>query len=178
MSNSKKPKAKMCAPDFTAKDAARVIVADFETFRLFRDKSAKRGFHSRIHALIVLLSPTRSCLSVDPEIGTTCFEGYKSEMVRNAERRGKPLTKSEVILDHSVPVKCIYDELEDLYAKRLLTVGRVEKLLRRMVVCALITREEDAMLSKAGLRSSMPEGWPDDVFARYRECGIQIAKQR
>ncbi len=85
------------------------------------------------------------------------------------------MTKSEVILDHSVPVKCIYDELEYLYAKRLLTVGRVEKLLRRMVVCALITREEDAMLSKAGLRSSMPDGWPDDVFARYRECGIKVS---
>jgi hypothetical protein len=169
--------AKTCAPDFSEKDAARVIIADFENFHLFEEKSTKRGFHSRIHALIVLLSPTLTSLSKNSRIGTTRFKGYKSEAVLIAERKGKPLPKSKVILDHSVPIKCIYDELEELYAKRRLTVRRVEKLLRRMVVCALITREEDEILTKAGLRSKMPEGWPDDVFARYKECGIRIGKQ-
>ncbi len=171
-----KNQPKQCAPGFTAWDAANVIVNDFKLFPLFVKKGAWRGFHSRIHAMVVMLSPSRTCLSDDETIGTKRFEGFKSEAVLAAEKRGGPLTKSEVVLDHSVPIKCIYRELEELYDRGKLTVRRVAKLLRKMVVCALITKDEDRRLSEEGLKSEMPDGWPDDPFARYSHCGIRIVR--
>ncbi len=171
-----KNQPKQCAPGFTAWDAANVIVNDFKLFPLFVKKGAWRGFHSRIHAMVVMLSPSRTCLSNDRTIGTKRFKGFKSASVFMAENCGNPLPKSEVVLDHSVPIKCIYRELEDLYDSGRLTVHRVAKLLRKMVVCALITKEEDRRLSEEGLKSEMPEGWPDDTFARYSHCGIRIVR--
>ena len=172
-----KPRAKTCAPLFTKRDAARVIVRDFELFPLFVKRAAKAGFHGRIHALIVLLSPTRASLSEKRAIGTKPFKGFKSKAVLDAESIGKPLRKSEVVLDHAVPVKCIYQQLEDLHERGKLTVSRVERLLRKAVVCALISKEEDRLLSEEGLKSQMPRGWPDDVFARYEECGIEVPRR-
>ena len=55
--------------------------------------------------------------------------------------------------------------------------ANIVKLIEEKLFCALITKEEDALLSKAGLRNKMPEGWSfetGDMLARYRVVGIKM----
>lgn len=71
----------------------------------------------------------------------------------------------------------VYRYLEALHRQGKLTEAFVAKLIKEKLFCALITKEEDALLSKAGLRNKMPEGWSfetGDMSARYRVVGIKM----
>jgi hypothetical protein len=55
-----------------------------------------------------------------------------------------------------------------------LTAEAISELLQRLFVVRLVTAEEDARLTAAGLRYSMPQGWDgSDIFARYSVVGIE-----
>jgi len=52
-----------------------------------------------------------------------------------------------------------------------------EALLKRYYVICAITKGEDKLLTAAGLRSKMPDGWDelnDSIYARYEVAGILI----
>ena len=85
--------------------------------------------------------------------------------------------KLGIRIEHMIPTEVVYCYLEALHRQGKLTEGFVAKLIKEKLFCALITKEEDALLSKAGLRNKMPEGWSfetGDMLARYRVVGIKM----
>jgi len=55
-----------------------------------------------------------------------------------------------------------------------LTEGAVSELLTKWFTVRLVTRDEDALLTKHGLRFTMPPDWDGkDVFARHAKVGIE-----
>jgi len=70
----------------------------------------------------------------------------------------------KLIYEHAIPLKVLFplpfENALELY------------------VPVLITKEEDARLSAAGLKSRMPKGWKvgNDPLARYRKVGIEIVE--
>jgi hypothetical protein len=75
--------------------------------------------------------------------------------------------------EHTIPLK--------LLAEKVFTIpagdkGAIREIFDGYCWAALITNEEDRMLSSAGLRSAMPPGWKfgDDLLARYNAVGIKI----
>ena len=72
--------------------------------------------------------------------------------------------------EHVVPVGIVVSELLKGGQK---TEIEIEKLILRLSVVAIITREEEALLSEAKLRSRMPDDWDGhDIWARYRAVGL------
>lgn len=85
--------------------------------------------------------------------------------------------KLGVRIEHMIPTEVVYRYLEALHGQGKLTEAFVAKLIKEKLFCALITKEEDALLSKAGLRNKMPAGWSfetGDMLARYRVVGIKM----
>lgn len=51
------------------------------------------------------------------------------------------------------------------------------KFLKEFGGAIVITRQEDKLLNKKGLRQKMPKGFSwTDRHARYKVCGIKISK--
>jgi len=83
--------------------------------------------------------------------------------------------------EHVVPLKIITQEL--LLKPRLETIEQIENVLKKNVLYATITKKEDAILNKMGLRQQMPKNYydPEDKlyrnpFARYLTAGIILRK--
>lgn len=92
---------------------------------------------------------------------------------------GNPNTESKIALkrtltiEHSVPniyvCNYLYNlENDDINQALLMKIFDVLK-------CVIITVDEDNLLNKK-YKTSMPNGWcfDNNVFARYKECGIKI----
>jgi len=78
----------------------------------------------------------------------------------------------EIVYDHAVPYRFERMALMDLTE---VTPETVRLVLEKYDVCAIITQEEDARLSAAGLKHSMPPDWDKiDPLARYKAVGIEI----
>ena len=76
-------------------------------------------------------------------------------------------------LEHVVPQMWFVNKLMDMNAPDKEKIG---KLLKKHFRVLLVTKEEDAKLTKAGLRSKMPEGWDEkDPWARHKKVGIERA---
>ena len=72
--------------------------------------------------------------------------------------------------EHVVPVNVV---LDILLRNASATIDDMEGLIRRFSVVAIITREEEAIVSKGGLKNKMPEHWDgNDVWARYKQVGL------
>lgn len=77
--------------------------------------------------------------------------------------------------DHSIPRKLIVEYF--LTQKSSLTPRKVLRFLRKYCEGIVLTKKEDAILSKAGLRQRMPKGWDwDHPHARYKAAKIKLAK--
>jgi hypothetical protein len=73
--------------------------------------------------------------------------------------------------EHVVPVGVVLSIL--LRNDTGTSVNEIEKLIHRFSVVAIITRNEEALLTVAGLKNKMPEGWSRrDVWARYKAVGL------
>jgi len=73
--------------------------------------------------------------------------------------------------EHVVPVNVVLDIL--LRNSATATTNDIEELILSYSVVAIITREEEAILTGAGLKSRMPDGWDGrDVWARYKATGL------
>lgn len=78
--------------------------------------------------------------------------------------------------EHAVPKRVLKEKLLALPTK---DVDSVLLLLKVLGHAAVVSKDEDTLLSKAGLRSKMPRDLPGiptlaDVFSRYSEVGIEI----
>lgn len=76
--------------------------------------------------------------------------------------------------DHAIPLSITAREILSHVDDR----DKLSRLMEDGLRIVMITREEDRLLSKSGLRSSMPEGWTwgDSPYARYNQVGIELAK--
>lgn len=83
--------------------------------------------------------------------------------------------------EHVVPLKLVTHRL--LSEPRPDNTDQLEKVLEKNVFYATITKKEDNILTKMGLRQQMPAGYynPNDElfrnpFARYLQAGISLTK--
>ena len=80
-------------------------------------------------------------------------------------------------IEHMIPTEVVYKYLESLHREGRLDEGKVAAFIKEKMYCALITFEEDAVLSRINLKSKMPVGWDiekDDMLARYKKAGIKM----
>jgi hypothetical protein len=86
----------------------------------------------------------------------------------------KGLKRKDVIHEHVVPHSIVMNKLLTL---KSLTSENIMSVIKKYYVICVITKREDRLLTAAGLRSKMPEGWDEEtssVFARYEAVGISI----
>ena len=94
--------------------------------------------------------------------------------IRENERKGKKLTTFE----HAVPTVVQFDLVKDIRNQK----GEVpyEDLMNILNTCGVVvimTQEENKLLEKGKLRSSMPVGCNpmENPFARYEQVGIELS---
>jgi hypothetical protein len=86
----------------------------------------------------------------------------------------RPLSSfSGVVIEHLVPATLMVQEALTL-APELDVDGMVE-LLNQHGAAAIVTNDDDKALTSAGLRSTMPDGWDGDPWARPRAAGLDPA---
>ncbi len=94
-----------------------------------------------------------------------------TEAVRYCQRIGLHHGKGKLVYDHAIPFRYFQEEL---LALDPVTPKTVAEALRGHGTRVLITRTEDALLSKSGLAQKMPEGWDGiNALARYEAVGIK-----
>lgn len=87
---------------------------------------------------------------------------------------GRPLSSfSGVVIEHLVPATLMVQEALSL-APELDVDGMVE-LLNQHGAAAIVTNDDDKALTSAGLRSTMPDGWDGDPWARPQAAGLDPA---
>ena len=100
-------------------------------------------------------------------------QSQKAKIPRSKAASGKPL--NECIVEHAVPLMVIVNRLMEI---ETLTEAAVSELLNKWFTVRLVTREEDSLLTKHGLRFAMPTDWDGkDVFARHAKVGIEPAAE-
>ncbi len=75
--------------------------------------------------------------------------------------------------DHAVPKKILIEHLTKLIGKA--TSNSVCEILERLCIGVVITKDEDELLTRQGLRSKLPDG-KLDPWSRYRRAGIIIRR--
>jgi hypothetical protein len=91
---------------------------------------------------------------------------YWSPDAIRAQKNGEQL-----IHEHPVPRKVIRTKL---FALRKPSPDNVFRLLKKLCVGVVLSKKEDALLNKLGLRAAMPSGWNEtDIWARYTEAKIK-----
>lgn len=84
------------------------------------------------------------------------------------------LPLSECVVEHAVPQMVIVNMLMDL---DFLTNERIEQILRKYFRVCLVSKNEDALLRKNRLGSTMPDDWDgQNIWARYETVGIEPPK--
>lgn len=77
----------------------------------------------------------------------------------------------QLIQEHSVPRKVIRTKL---FALRKSSPDNVFCFLKKFCVGGVLSKKEDALLNKLGLRAAMLSGWHEtDIWARYTEAKIK-----
>lgn len=94
--------------------------------------------------------------------------------VKAAEHADKHGQK-DLVHDHSVPRKVVTDMILGTTKP---TAEQLLAILEEYCEGVIITKDEDAALNKAGLRSTMPKDWNGtDPDARYIAVGIAIEER-
>jgi hypothetical protein len=77
--------------------------------------------------------------------------------------------------EHVVPKRLIIERLRKLRGRA--TGTAVKRTFEKWCVGVVILRSEDAQLTKAGLRSKMPDGWKNgSIWARYESIGLKVLR--
>mgnify|MGYP000689171691 CR=1 FL=1 len=82
------------------------------------------------------------------------------------------LSRKDVIYDHVVPHSFVMSKLLSIDP---LSNEAIMDVLKKYFFICVISRREDELLTAAGLRSKMPDGWDEEsgsIFARYEAVGI------
>lgn len=90
--------------------------------------------------------------------------------------KAKKLKRKDVIHEHVIPHAIVMKKLLSLDQP---TTDEILLIIKNYYFLCLITKDEDELLTAAGLRSKMPQGWDEgknSVFARYEKVGIKIHK--
>lgn len=78
--------------------------------------------------------------------------------------------RGALVYDHAIPFR---DLAAELLALTSVTNQSLKAILDRFGVVVIVTKEEDARLSSAGLGRTMPIGWDrSDPLARYKHVGM------
>lgn len=104
-------------------------------------------------------------------------DGAINKVIENINAGKKP--DKELVHEHSVP-KCVLGEkLDEMYENKQTSEEEIFSLIDKFCHAVVVTKEEDALLNKAGLRSKMPTTFGfndgDDLFCRYHLAGIKIS---
>jgi hypothetical protein len=98
----------------------------------------------------------------------------RSAKYRSKAAVGLKWGRREIVYDHAIPY---HYELKALMDLTELTAEKVRPVLEKYEVCAIITADEHARLTAAGLQRKMPDDWDKiDPLARYKAVGIQIVE--
>ncbi len=104
-----------------------------------------------------------------------CRDGLSKERrpkFRSTRALGMHCGTGVLIYDHAVPLRYLQEQLLSLSS---VTVRSVRRVLDKYGIVVLITKDDDRRLSKAGLRSRMPEDWDGrDPLARYKAAGLEL----
>ena len=98
----------------------------------------------------------------------------EQEGVRRVSRKASGKVRPEIVHDHSIPHKFILNKLLSI---KNVTNKAVKEVVVKYYRLGVITKEENKILNKMGLRSEMPEGWDENngsVYARYEIAGIKL----
>lgn len=91
---------------------------------------------------------------------------------------GRETNKLDLRIEHIIPTMVAYKHILQLIEQDMFDVEYVMNVFSQQLQCALVTKEDDTKLNKAGLRSKMPEGWSfdkqDNKFERYNQVGINL----
>lgn len=81
---------------------------------------------------------------------------------------------TDLVHEHVVPFTCQAEWLLEVVEKNPWTSREDIAVMLRRFPMAVITRDEDEVLNKAGYRQKMPRGWHvgDDMWARYLAVGF------
>lgn len=83
--------------------------------------------------------------------------------------------RTKLMHEHVVPKRIIIERLAELRGHA--TAATVKRVLSHWCVGVVLLRTEDALLSKAGLRAKMPDGWPkQSIWARYEHVGVTVLR--
>lgn len=100
--------------------------------------------------------------------------------VRSSAARELGQNRKSLVKEHVVPLKVVGQILEAQNRRHPLSLCDIGKILKRLTLFAIITKEEDKKLRQARLTSTMPlNALPDypffeDRLARYKHVGIAI----
>jgi hypothetical protein len=98
----------------------------------------------------------------------------KSAKYRSRAAAGRKWGRREIVYDHAIPY---HYELRALMELKEVAPETVRPVLEKYDVCAIITADEDARLTSAGLQRKMPDDWDQiDPLARYRAVGIELVE--
>jgi len=106
----------------------------------------------------------------------TISAGAEKIRLANPHKLSKSAMSQLVIKEHVVPLRVIETMLLELVDTGNLTCESIAAVLDQFVVFATITKTEDQVLVRQGLKDSMPEDWhpqTGSVFARYDKVGIR-----
>jgi hypothetical protein len=106
----------------------------------------------------------------------TCRLGSKGKSAKYRSRAaaGRKWGGREIVYDHAIPYGY---ELKALMELTDVSPETVRPVLDKYDVCAIITADEDARLTAAGLQRNMPDDWDRlDPLARYKAVGIEIVE--
>lgn len=101
-------------------------------------------------------------------------KGTKYENAKYRSKNSKLSTKAGagLVRDHAIPFKFVQEALLCLTD---ITPENVKIILNDMLHACILTKDEDQLLTKMGLKSAMPPGSElKDVFARYQAAGIEV----
>jgi hypothetical protein len=98
----------------------------------------------------------------------------KHEGIRLTSRKAKGKVRPAIVHDHSIPHSFV---LNKLLALKNVTNEALKEVINKHYRIGIITKEEDELLTRSGLRKKMPDGWDEksgSVYARYEKVGITL----
>lgn len=152
----------------TDADLAHIIYSHFESGDT-KDgiKYSIGGLYVREYVRYVSKKAWKNIAAKDPEAVANPSKGvvYSKLKVRDMQ----------VTREHVIPVTVVYDHLKEKHDAGLLTKEYILQIMPKLFL-AVITHDENRMLSKAGYRSTIPDGkWQPfkyDPLSRYEESEL------
>lgn len=94
-------------------------------------------------------------------------------MSQNAFDQMKRGDLKNLVGDHAVPVSVVVDQIYS--DQQIYSTSDISRIIRKLGVRAVITKQEDNILKKKKLTKNMPDDWDGISFdSRYKAVGIKL----